>query len=83
MKIIKSRLGKAIAVFKNEDKFKYGYRVKVIKNNGLKKYDKFIGKIGIYDGLEYWNKEKPFRVDFFEDGKFCFSEDELEKVDKC
>ena len=81
MKTIKSRLGKAIAVFKNENKFKYGHRVRVIKNNGYKKYEKYVGKIGIYDGLEYWNKEKPFRVDFFEDGTLCFSADELEKVD--
>lgn len=82
MKTIKSRLGKAIAVFKNENKFKYGYRVKVVKNNGLKKYDKYIGKVGIYDGLEYWNKEKPFRVDFLDGTGLCFSEDELEKVDR-
>ena len=80
--MIKSRLGKAIAVFKNENKFKYGYRVKVVKNNGLKKYDKYIGKVGIYDGLEYWNKEKPCRVDFLDGTCLCFSEDELEKVDK-
>lgn len=82
MKTIKSRLGKAIAVFKNENKFKYGYRVKVVKNNGLKKYDKYIGKVGVYDGLEYWNKEKPFRVDFLDGTCLCFSENELEKVDK-
>ena len=48
----------------------------------LKKYDKYIGKVGIYDGLEYWNKEKPFRVDFLDGTCLCFSEDELEKVDK-
>ena len=81
MKTYKTRLGKAWNVFKNENKFKYCHRVKVIKNDGLKKYDEYIGKIGFYDGLEYWNKEKPFRVDFFEDGKLCFSEDELEKID--
>lgn len=81
MKTYKTSLGKAWNILKNENKFKYGCRVKIIKNDGFKKDDEFVGKIGIYEGIEYINKEAPFRVHFYGKGVYCFSYNELERVD--
>lgn len=73
-------------VMKNYDKYKklLGEQVRIIKNDGLEKYDKFIGKIGIVTSFEFVNFEKPLIITFFKgDGnpqQYCFGFDEIEKI---
>ena len=81
MKRYKTKYGKAWNMLKNHDKFKPGQRVKIIKNNGLEKYNNLVGEIGWYDELEIGNKEAPFQIFIPKIQKtLCFSEDELEKI---
>ena len=85
MKICKSKLSKILFVLKNENKYNLGDFVIITKNNGLKKYDKYVGKIGYFTGIEYWNKEKPFKIQFpNEKEELCFADDEfvLKESDK-
>lgn len=80
---LKKRIKQTFNLFKNINKFNYGWRVKVIKNNSqLKKYDKLVGKIGTFAGIEYSNYDNPFLVNFTDlNETYCFQYEELEKVD--
>ena len=58
-----------------------GYNVRIIKNDGLSKYNKLIGEIGYVCNFEFENYEKPIIVHFPKLKKeYCFAIDELEKI---
>lgn len=58
-----------------------GEQVKIIKNNGLKKYDKLIGEIGVVYDFEYVNFKKPFIIWFPTlNKKYCFSLNEFKQI---
>lgn len=78
MKRCKNKFEKILFVLKNENKYQLGDFVVITKNNGDKKYDKYIGETGYFAGIEYWNKEKPFIIHFPKDRKeYCFADDEF------
>lgn len=83
----RSRFGKALNVFRNENKFKYGCKVKIVKNkNRLRCYDNLIGTIGIYVGLDYKSKKTPFKVRLIDNydqqlHTYGFSQEELKQID--
>lgn len=57
-----------------------GRQVIIIKNDGLKKYNDFVGKVGIVTGFEYINFDKPIIVWFPKiKQEFCFSFKELKE----
>ena len=58
-----------------------GQPVKIIKNDGLTKYNNIVGKIGVVTDFEYANFNKPIVVYFVSKRKeYCFSIDELEII---
>lgn len=58
-----------------------GEQVKILKNNGLEKYNELIGEIGYVWSFEFENFEKPIIVHFPKIKKdYCFSIDELEII---
>ena len=61
-----------------------GERVKIIKNEGLEKYDKLIGNVGVVTSFEFVNVKKPLIITFFKgDGnpqQYCFGFDEIQEL---
>ena len=55
-----------------------GYRVRIIKNDGLSQYDMLVGEIGYVYDFEFENFDKPLIVHFPKTKKeYCFGIDEL------
>jgi hypothetical protein len=55
-----------------------GEQVEIIKNNGLDKYNKLIGKIGFVKGFEYENFKKPIIIYFPKTKEqYCFAINEI------
>ena len=58
-----------------------GYRVRIIKNNGLSQYNKLVREIGYVYDFEFENFDKPIIVHFPKIKKeYCFAIDELEEI---
>lgn len=57
-----------------------GLQVVIKSNKGLRKYDKYIGKIGVVDKFEFYNFKFPIIVWFPKtDEHYCFSLKEIER----
>lgn len=55
-----------------------GRNVRILKNNGLIKYNKLIGETGHVIGFEFYRIEKPIIVKFNNNEELCFAPNELE-----
>lgn len=78
-----SKLGICLNILLHYGKYQkiVGKRVKIVKNEGLPKYNNIVGKIGVVTDFEYINFSKPIVVYFANKRKeYCFSFDELEIV---
>lgn len=76
-----NELGICLNVLLHYKKYKklLGRQVKVIKNDGLEKYSKLVGKVGFVADFEYINFKKPIIVWFpNQEKEYCFGIDELE-----
>lgn len=74
------KLGICLNVLLHYGKYKklLGYRVRIIKNNGLSQYNKLVGEIGYVYDFEFENFDKPIIVHFPKIKKeYCFAIDEL------
>lgn len=57
-----------------------GEQVKIVKNDGLEKYNKLVGQIGYVCDFEFENFKKPIIVHFPKlKNEYCFAINELEK----
>lgn len=81
MKLYKTKLGRILNFILNENKFRYGDQVEVIKNNSkYEKYDKYINKYGIIRNIDYSKKKYMFEVKFEDGNMYGFDSDELRKI---
>ena len=81
MKQYKTKLGRILNFILNENKFRYGDYVEVIKNNSkYEKYDKYINKYGIIRNIDYSKKKCMFEVKFEDGNMYGFDSDELRKI---
>lgn len=55
-----------------------GRSVRILKNNGLKQYDKYIGTIGYVLDFEFYRIEKPIIVRLNDGSEKLFAINELE-----
>lgn len=55
-----------------------GYKVRIIKNDSLKRYDKYIDTIGYVLDFEFYNFDKPIIVKLNDKSEKCFAINELE-----
>lgn len=77
------KLGICLNVLFHYGKYKklLGYKVRIIKNDGLSQYSMLVGEIGYVCDFEFENFEKPIIVHFPKLKKeYCFTIDELEKI---
>lgn len=75
------RLGICLNVLLHYKKFIkiIGKEVKIIKNDGLEKYNKLIGEIGLVIDFEFVNFKNPIVIWFPKlEREYCFAFDELE-----
>lgn len=56
------------------------YKVRILKNNGLAYYDKFVGTDGYVVGFEFFRFDKPIIVRLNDGTEKCFSFDEIERI---
>lgn len=80
-KYIKSKLKICLNVLLHYSKYRkiVGEPVKIIKNDGLEKYNILIGQVGYVRDFQFQNLNKPIIVRFPKTKKeYCFSLDELE-----
>lgn len=80
MKMIKTKLGRAINFIKNEGKFKRSDYVKVMQNTSKRKeYDKYVGQRAIVTDVHYDKKEYVVGLKFLDGKNFDFKICEIEK----
>ena len=57
-----------------------GHKVRILKNNGLAYYDKFIGTEGYVLDFEFYRFDKPIIVKLNDKTEKCFSFSEIERI---
>lgn len=57
-----------------------GHKIKIVKNDGLKKYDKYINTYGFVVDFEFYRFDKPVIIRLNDKTEKCFSFDEIERV---